>query len=125
MLTVVLGVLAISLVLPIAARWIRSALPRGHDGVSPDLLETWFGELLSSSIGSVLVINVRGTALTLQFRHQLRNGASGILFEYPGAEWSRPYFQEVQELAARRGNEIQLIPASPERNHEHMTVCLG
>lgn len=118
-------VLLISLALFAVTRWMRSALPRQHEGVSLDLLERWFRELLSSTVDSVVVINVRGAALTLQFRHQLRHEASEILFEYPKAEWSVPYFQKVQALAAGLGYEIEFVSAGPERRHEHMLVWLG
>ncbi len=124
MIWVIFGTVAAIVV--VSALGIRSLLPRRHNGVSADLLNSWLEEArVSGGRGSGVYIRVHSGAASLQIEVQGSSGKKRFVLVYPKAEWSAPYFERVQRMAKSAGFPAERTPAGNPRQWESMLVNFG
>lgn len=113
-------------VLAAAAFWMRSLLPRRHDGVSAELLNSWLEEARAGGgRGSGVYIRVHGGTESLQVEVRGPPGEREFVLVYPRAEWSEPYFERIRQMAKSAGFRMDHTPAGKTRRWDSMLVGLG
>lgn len=84
-----------------------------------DLLE-------SGPNGSVLVIENPKTGCFTQFSKYVHNGGNqGISFDFPKAEWSKEYFELLQEYCKATDLKFELEVAKKQDELDFLTINLG
>ena len=106
--------------------WLRSLMPRRHNGVSANLLNSWLEEARSSGgRNSGVYIRVHGGAESLQVEVNGPPAQRDFVLVYPKAEWSVPFFDRVREKAVSCGLRLSYTPAGSPRQWDTMLIRLG